>query len=195
MKSRVNKPAPVAMMRVVNEFVDLLHWTLNRILDDEGISMLQWAFMMRAYDCRNGVSFQHILQVTGESKDNVRRAADLLKGFADVVIEPRDRRARRLVLTRRGKRRAGHIIIRFQREVLGLLGARDERSERAREFKSHLWDAYAFLIPSDLASDETIARSEENREQIRDTSLDYVQDDTLESMWIPDDSPDDWFPY
>lgn len=194
-KKYAKAPVPAFLVQRVNEFVDLLYWELNRILDKEGISMLQWAFIQRAYDCRAGVSFKHILEVTGESKDNVRRAANRLKGFAEVVIEPRDRRARRLVLTPRGRKRVGQILIQFQREILELLGARDETSERAREFRSLLFEARAFLAPGDLADAETVARSKENLRLFPDTSLQFIEDKTLESMWIAEDRPDDWIPW
>lgn len=98
-------------------------------------------------------------------------------------------------VTSRGRRRVGLLLIQFQREILELLGARDERSERAREFSSLLFEARAFLAPSDLADNETIGRCEEIRELIRDNSIDFVEDPLLESIWIAEDPPDDGIPY
>ena len=157
--------------------------------------MLQWAFMQRALDRPNGVSFSHIIEVSGESKDNVRRAAASLAGFADVVVDPEDRRARKLVLTKRGRRRVRFIMMRFEKEMLKLLGAREAFSQRAEEFKELLWDASAYLVPGDLASEETIVRSEENREQIPDDSLLFVEINQSESVWTEEDRPEDWFPF
>jgi len=194
-KTYKGKPAPPFMIYVVQEFLELLYWTLWQVLDREGISMLQWAFMQRALDRPNGVSFSHIIEVSGESKDNVRRAAASLAGFADVVVDPEDRRARKLVLTKRGRRRVRFIMMRFEKEMLKLLGAREAFSQRAEEFKELLWDASAYLVPGDLASEETIVRSEENREQIPDDSLLFVEINQSESVWTEEDRPEDWFPF
>jgi DNA-binding MarR family transcriptional regulator len=183
------------MVGVVQEFFELLYWKLQQVLDREGISMLQWAFIQRAYGWRDGLPFSHILEVTGESKDNVRRAAAALRGFATVVVDPNDRRARRLVLTRRGKRRFRIVMMRFEKEMFTLLGARDGRSQRVEDFKHLLWDASAYLAPGDLASEESIARSEENRENIPDTSLLYVEEDQSESVWTQEESPEDEIPF
>jgi hypothetical protein len=104
----VKKLVPVFMVYAVQEFLEPLHWKLNAILDREGISMLQSAFMHRALDRPDGVAFGQIMKATGEPKDNVRRAAASLPGrFANVVVDPKDRRARKLVLTKRGRKRRG----------------------------------------------------------------------------------------
>jgi DNA-binding MarR family transcriptional regulator len=194
-KTYKGKPAPPFMIYVVQEFLELLYWKLRQVLDREGISMLQWAFIQRALDVRDGVSFGQIIEVTGESKDNVRRAAASLKGFANVVVDPEDRRARKLVLTKRGRRRAGFIMMRFEKEMLKLLGAREAFSRRAEEFKELLWDASAYLAPGDRASKETIARSKENRGLIPDDSLRFGEVDQSESVWIKEELPDDWIPF
>ena len=194
-KTYKGEPAPLFMASVVQEFLELLHWKLQQVLDREGISMLQWAFIRRAYGQRDGIPFSRILEVTGESKDNVRRAAAGLQGFASIVVDPNDRRARRLVLTKRGKRRFGIVMMRFEKEMFKLLGARDERSQRVKDFKYLLWDASAYLAPSDLASEESIARSEENRECIPDNSLLYVEEDQSESVWIQEESSMDEIPF
>jgi DNA-binding MarR family transcriptional regulator len=194
-KTYKRQPAPPFMVLVVQEFLELLYWKFQQVLDREGISMLQWAFIQRAYGCRDGIPFSQILEVTGESKDNVRRAAAALSGFATVVVDPNDRRARRLVLTKRGKRRFGIVMMSFEKETFKLLGARDGRSQRVEDFKHLLWDASAYLAPGDLASEESIARSEENRENIPDTSLLYVEEDQSKSVWIQEESPEDWIPF
>lgn len=193
-KTYKNEPPPFFMIEVVQEFLERLYWTLQKVLEREGISMLQWAFMLRALVLRNGVPFRWILDVTGESKDNVRRAAASLQGFADVVVDPDDRRARRFVLTKRGKRRANQVMKRFEREVLNLLGARDWDSNRAEQFKRLLWDATAYLAPGNFASNETITRSIENRKLIPDDSLRFVEDDS-DPRWSSDEPVDDQIPW
>ena len=195
MKSHKAEPAPLYAVPVANEFLEQLYWTLNRVLDRDGISMLQWAFMQRALDDRDGIPFRRIIEVTGESKDNVRRAAAKLTDFAEVIVDPKDGRARKLVLTKRGRKRARIIMGRFEIELFKLLRARDERSERVRKFKRLLWDANAYLAPSDLASDETTARSQENRRLFPDTSLNYTEEDPKESVWLREETPDDRFPW
>lgn len=190
-KTYKSEPAPLFMMGVVNEFLDLLYWRLNRILDRQRFSMLQWAIMQRAYDRPKGVPFRQIIEATGASKDNVCRAAHSLKGLATVQADPTDRRARIVVLTKTGRKRVGFLSISFQREMMKLLGAQDERSIRVRDFKTLLWDASAFLAPSELASDARVKRSEENLRLFPDTSLQYAQDPTLESIWIAEVSSDD----
>ena len=194
MKTYQGEPAPHFMIHVVQEFLELLYWKLQKVLDDEGVSMLQWAFMQRALDRPKGVPFSLILGVTGESKDNVRRAAASLQGFANVVIDSDDRRARKLVLTKRGKKRTNLVFTRWEREMLDLLGARDYDSNRAEQFKRLLWDASSYLIPGDLASKETIARSNKNRGLIPDDSLRFVEDDS-DSRWTGEEPPDDKIPW
>jgi DNA-binding MarR family transcriptional regulator len=183
------------MISVVQEFLELLYWKLQQVLDREGISMLQWAFIQRAHECKDGIPFSHMIEVTGESKDNVRRAAAALRGFASVVVDPNDRRARRLVLTKRGRRRFGIVMVRFEKEMFRLLGARDERSQRVKDFKYLLWDASAYLAPSDLAREESIARSAENRENTPDNSLVYVEEDPAKSVWIWKEPETDEIPF
>ena len=183
------------MIGVVQEFFEVIYWKLRQVLDREGISVLQWAFMQRALYYRDGVAFSHIMEVTGESKDNVRRAAAGLDGFATVVPDSRDRRARKLVLTKRGRRRSRIVMMRFEKEMFNLLGARDERSQRVRDFKHLLWDASAFLTPSDLADQETVVRSRQNRRLIFDDSPNYTEEDPSESIWLQEETPDDQSPW
>ena len=195
MKTYDDEPAPHFMIHVVQEFLEYLYWKLRHVLDQEGITMLQWAFLQRALDWKEGVSFSLIMEVTGESKDNVRRAAASLQGFANVVVDPKDRRSRKLVLTKRGRRRVGFITMRFEKEMLELLGVRDRSSQRAEQFKELLWEASAYLVPGDLASEETIVRSKENRELIRDDSLRFDKEAEPESFWTREDPPEDWIPF
>jgi hypothetical protein len=65
-----------------------------------------------------------------------------------------------------------------------MLGARELLSQRAEEFKHLLWEASAcaFLDPSYMAHREAILRSKQNRQLLKDDSLDFVQDDS-ESIW------------
>jgi DNA-binding MarR family transcriptional regulator len=192
MKTYKNQPAPYSVVEVAQEILELLYWKLNKILDREGITMLQWAFMQRALEERDGVSFSHIIEVTGESKDNVRRAAASLGVVADVVVNPSDRRARKLVLTKLGRKRARMVFMRFEKELLSLLGATADFSQRAQQFRTLLWDASAYLAPSDLASNETIARSEENRERIHDDSLQFGEQ---KSLWEYEETTEDSAPF
>jgi DNA-binding MarR family transcriptional regulator len=194
-KTYDDEPPPHFMIHVVQEFLGCLYWKLRNVLDEEGITMLQWAFMERATDRREGVSFSWIMEVTGESKDNVRRAAASLQGFANVVVDPRDRRSRKLVLTKRGRRRIGFITMRLEKEMLNLLGARDRSSQRAEQFKELLWEASAYLTPGDLACEETIERSNENRKLIPDDSTRFDKDAEPDSIWIKEDPPEDWIPF
>lgn len=183
------------MIDVVDEFFEAIYWSFRRILDRDGISMTEWAFLQRGLDYRGGVRFAKIMEVTGESKDNVRRAAAKLKGFADIVVDPNDHRARKLVLNKWGRSHARTLMSRLEKEMFRLLGARDGRSDRVEEFKLLLWDASAYLQPSDLASKTTIARSKENRKEIRDNSLDYVEESPKESVWIEKEDSDVEIPW
>jgi DNA-binding MarR family transcriptional regulator len=196
MKTYKNQPAPF-MVGVVEEFLDLLYWRLNRVLDREGISMLQWAFMQRALNVRDGVPFSQMIEATRESKDNVRRAAASLGGFATIEVDPKDRRARELVLTKRGRRRALKVSGRFEKELLTLIGARLELSQRAEEFRFKLWDASAYLAPGDMADKKTIRRSEENRLFVPDDSLrfQYIEDDGPEPAFAKDEPDEDSIPF
>lgn len=80
--------------------------------------------------------------------------------------------------------------MRFEREMLTLLGARDHDSNRAVDFGTFIRQAMAYLAPGDLASEETIACSRENRELILDDSLRFVEDDT-DSRWTKEEPADD----
>jgi DNA-binding MarR family transcriptional regulator len=194
-KTHKTEPAPLLMITAVQEFFEQLHWKFARVLDREGISMLQWAFMQRAFDERNGIPFSLIIEVTGETKDNVRRAAAKLQGFADVITNPRDRRAKNVVLTRRGRSRTRLIMGRLEKEMFKLLGARDERSDRVSDFKQLLWDASAYLVPSDLADEEMTERWVQHRLIFPDTSLNYVEETSAESVWVQEETPDDSIPW
>ena len=77
MKMSARRPPP--MTSTVIEVLDLLFWKVHRILDQEGVSILQWAFMHRAALHEKGVPFSAVLKATGDSKDNVRRAARSLE--------------------------------------------------------------------------------------------------------------------
>ena len=94
MKSRSFCPPPMATM--AQEFLDLLFWKLHWILDQEGVTVLQWAFMLRALKDADGVPFSVIVKATKDSKDNVRRAAKFLQDakVGKVIAAPGDGRAR-----------------------------------------------------------------------------------------------------
>ena len=95
------------MIYVAQEFLDQLFWKLYRVLDKEGISVLRWAIMLRSYVDEGGVRYSAIRKATGESLDNVRRAAEFLQAskLGKVIIDPKDKRARIFVLNKRGKHR------------------------------------------------------------------------------------------
>jgi DNA-binding MarR family transcriptional regulator len=177
------------MIWLVEEMLDLFVWRLNRILDEEGVTLLQWAFMQRAAGRRGGVPFSAILKATGESKDNVRRAADSLEklGVGTVTPDPRDRRARIFRLTRRGTRRAVHIRESFERDLLNLVGAREVLSKRVRNFERHLRNASGYLASGDLANTHLRAQRSENRASIPDDSPHFVPLDSGRSVFIPED--------
>jgi hypothetical protein len=134
------------------------------------------------------------MQATSESKDNIRRGAASLQGFANVIVDPGDKRARKLVLTRRGRKRTRLVFARFEKELLRTLGAREVFSQRAEDFKQLLWDATAYLAPENTADQKAILRWKENRDLVPDDSLRYVQDDS-ESVSTRDDPPEDWIPW
>src|ERR1035438_1171598 len=55
---------PRSMVSMAQEFLDILFWKLHRILDQEGVSVLQWAIMQRALEHDRGVAFSLILKAT-----------------------------------------------------------------------------------------------------------------------------------
>jgi DNA-binding MarR family transcriptional regulator len=175
MKLKARKPAPLVYTAL--EFLDLLFWKLHRILDQEGVSMLQWAFMQRASLDDNGVPFCAILKATGDSKDNVRRAGKFLEQarVGKVIPDPSDGRARIFILTELGRRRTRHIIAAFKAELLASVGAREIFSKRARLFTRHMWHASVYLATGDLATKEMIDDRKYNRSAISDDSLRYVE--------------------
>lgn len=142
------------MVDQVEQFIDIVYWTMSRRLDAQGITPLHWAFMQRAY--RNGgrVRFSDVLKATGESKDNVRRAAAFLQKsrLGEVRSDFDDRRARIFALTERGRKQTSLIRQGFEAELLRLVGAREVISQRVREFTRHLWKASGFLPPGDLTN-------------------------------------------
>jgi DNA-binding MarR family transcriptional regulator len=175
MKSKTRKPPP--MVHTALEFLDLLFWKLHRILDQEGVSMLQWAFMQRASLDDNGVPFIAILKATGDSKSNVRRAAKFLEEarVGKVIADPRDGRARIFILTKLGGRRTRHIMEAFKAELLASVGAREIFSKRAQQFTRHMWNASIYLASGDLAAKEMVDDRSYNRATVSDNSLRYVE--------------------
>ena len=159
------------------EVLDLLFWKLHRILDVEGVSILQWAFMQRAFLHDTGVSFIAILKATGDSKDNVRRAARSLEkaDVGEVISDPSDGRARIFILTKHGRRRTLHVWEAMKAEMLASVGAREIFSMRAKRFTRHLWHASIYLASGDLAKEEMINDRNYNRAAIPDNSLRYVE--------------------
>ncbi|HMH15676.1 MAG TPA: hypothetical protein VK578_21430 [Edaphobacter sp.] len=159
------------------EFLDLLFWKVHRILDLEGVSILQWAFMHRGFLFEKGVPFNWILEATGESKDNVRRAArSLVKAnVGKVIADPSDRRARIFILSKLGRKRTLHLWEAFKAELLASVGAREIFSKRAERFTRHMWHASIYLASGDLATQELIDDRTDNRAAVPDNSLRYVE--------------------
>ena len=175
MKSKSPRPPP--MVSMAQEFLDLLFWKLHWILDQEGVSILQWAFMQRALRDDRGVPFSVILKATAESKDNVRRAAMSLQKakVGKVIVDPTDGRARIFILTARGRRRTLHVWEAFKAELLVSVGAREIFSRRAERFTRHMWHASIYLASSDFAEKEMVDDRNYNRAAVPDNSLKYVE--------------------
>jgi DNA-binding MarR family transcriptional regulator len=175
MKFKSFRPSPMVFM--AQEFLDLLFWKQHRILDQEGVSVLQWAIMQRAFLNETGVPFSAILKATGESKDNVRRAAHSLQNakVGNVIVDPSDGRARIFVLTKLGRRRTLHVWETFKAELLASVGAREIFSKRAKLFTRHMWHASIYLTSGDLAGKEMVDDRNYNRAAVPDNSLRYVE--------------------
>lgn len=165
------------MVSIAQEFLDLLFWKLHWILDQEGVSVLQWAFMQRALKDDNGVPFSVILKATADSKDNVRRAAKSLQNakVGKVIVAPSDGRARIFILTKFGRKRTLHIQEAFKEELLASVGAREIFSNRAKQFTRHMWHASIYLTSGDLAEKEMVDDRKYNRAAVSDNSSRYVE--------------------
>ena len=139
--------------------------------------MLQWALMQRASLDDKGVKFAAILKATGDSKDNVRRAAKFLEeaGVGNVIADPSDGRARIFILTKLGRRRTRHILDAFKAEMLASVGAREIFSKRAKLFTRHMWHAGIYLASGDLATKEMVDDRKYNRAAVFDNSLRFVE--------------------
>jgi DNA-binding MarR family transcriptional regulator len=168
---------PRSMVSMAQEFLDILFWKLHRILDQEGVSVLQWAIMQRALEHDRGVAFSLILKATRDSKDNVRRAAKSLQdaNVGRVIADPSDGRARIFILTKLGRRRTLHVQEAFEAELLASVGAREIFSKRAERFTRHMWHASVYLASGDLAKKEMVDDRKYNRAAIPDNSLRYVE--------------------
>ena len=175
MRKRTLKPQPMAYM--AQEFLDLLFWKLHRILEREGISMLHWAIMQRAFLAHPGVANSVVMKATGDSKDNVRRAAKFLQesNLGNVVVNPCDRRARIFSLTKRGREHTLRIQQAFEAELLNSMGAREIFSQRVKRFNLHMWRASGYLTSGDLANGGLIDLRMYNRAAMPDDSLRYVE--------------------
>jgi len=157
------------MVSQVQQTLDVLYWALSRVLSDEGITVLHWAILKRAYRLRGGVPFRQVMQATGQSKDDVRRAAGYLQTseLGEVIADPEDRRARIFRLTRRGRNRTRYLEENFQANLLVMLGANRVESERVKRFTRDLLNAARFLPPGDLA-DTNSYRSSDTPDDTRD---------------------------
>ena len=141
------------MVDQVQQLLDILFWALNEVLDDQGITMLQWAFMQRAYMASRGVPFSTVMKATRQSKDQLRRAANFLQGsgLGKVTASPKDGRARIFELNAKGRKQVSQIEQKLEAKLLTLLGAKLLISKRVQEFKWDLFCASGFLPPGDLA--------------------------------------------
>jgi len=152
--AKSKSPPLPEMVNQVQQTLDVLFWALSRVLDAEGITALHWAILQRAYLERGGVRFREVMQATGQSKDNVRRAAQFLQTskLGEVIADPQDRRARIFRLDRRGRNRTSYIEENFQANLLDILGAKLVSSQRVKEFTRNLLNAAGYLPPGDLAN-------------------------------------------
>jgi DNA-binding MarR family transcriptional regulator len=175
MRMRARTPPPMTSTAI--EVLDLLFWKLHRILDLEHVSILQWAFMHRAYLHERGVPFAAVLRATADSKDNVRRAARSLEKarLGRVVADRCDRRARVFVLTKLGRKRTLDLWEAFRAELLASVGAREIFSKRAERFTRHMWHASMYLVSGDLANKQMADGRADNRVAVPDNSLRYVE--------------------
>lgn len=137
---------------------------------------MQWAFMHRAYLNDGWVQFSAIRNATGDSKDNVRRAANSLAkaGIGDVIADPADRRARFFKLSERGRRRTFHVTRVFEEELLDSIGAQEIFSKRVGLFNQHMWNASCYLASGDLADKNLKNSRKSNREEVPDDSVRFV---------------------
>lgn len=175
MKISARRPPPMTSTAI--EVLDLLFWKVHRILDVDGVSILQWAFMHRGFLHERGVSFNAILKATGDSKDNVRRAARSLEKakVGKVIADPSDGRARIFVLTKLGRRRTLDLWEAFRAELLASVGAREIFSKRAERFTRHMWHASVYLASGDITTKDLADDRIENRTAVPDNSLRYVE--------------------
>jgi DNA-binding MarR family transcriptional regulator len=171
------KSVPPPMIYVAHEFLDQLFWKLHRILDKEGVSVLQWAIMLRSYLDEGGVSYSAIRKATGHPLDNVRRAAEFLQAskLGKVIVDPKDKRARIFILNKRGKDRTRCVNEAFKADLLVAVGAREIFSKRAQQFTRHMWHASIYLASGDVASKELDDDRIDNRAAVPDNSLRYVE--------------------
>jgi hypothetical protein len=165
------------MLYMTYEFLDLLFWKLHRILDKEGVSVLQWAIMLRSYIDAGGVPYSAIRKATGHPLDNVRRAAEFLQAskLGKVIIDPKDKRARIFILNTRGKNRVRSVNAAFKADLLLAVGAREIFSKRAQQFTRHMWHASIYLASGDIAPRELDEDRIDNRAAVPDNSLRYVE--------------------
>lgn len=193
MKSKRRPQLP--MNQLIEEFLDLIYWRFNKVLIEEDVSALQWTFMQRAlYRYGRGVPFSAIIKATGESKDNVRRAAESLRRLRIGIVEPdpEDRRARLFILTKFGQRITQRIKAKFEHEMLGLLGARHHVSGRVADFNWYLWHATGYLESGDLADGVLKAYRNENRRAFPDDTPAYLRDENLaRSVWAQKDDSEE----
>lgn len=71
-----------------------------------------------------------------------------------------------------------------------MLGAKEQFSQRAQQFKDLLWEASAYLAPADMTNREAHRRSVENRELISDDSAQLVGGQS-QSFWTAEELSDD----
>jgi hypothetical protein len=165
------------MIYLAHEFLDQLFWKLYRILDKEGVSVLQWAIMLRSYAAQGGVPYSAIRKATGHPLDNVRRAAEFLQAskLGKVIGDPKDRRARIFILNARGKHCTRRVNEALKADLLVSVGAREIFSKRAKQFTRHMWHASLYLASGDIATKELVDKRTENRAAVPDNSLRYVE--------------------
>jgi DNA-binding MarR family transcriptional regulator len=148
------------MVEQVQQTLDTLYWPLRKVLEEEGLSVLEWAILQRARRAHGGVRFADVIKATGQLKVNVRRAALSLanSGLGEVIVVPTDHRARIFRLSQRGRNRMKYVEENFQALMLSLIGANLKSSQRVKEFTRYLLTASGFLPPGDLADRSSYQR-------------------------------------
>ena len=146
----------ISFVDEVAHFLQILGWTQETILREEGLRPLHLAFM-RCAARWSWVSYNRMAAETEMPKEEISRAGGFLvtSGLANVRKDPRDGRRRHLFLTERGERKLKHIQVTFEKRVQEKLKATSHESKRLYKFTMFLWNANRFLPYSWVANPDT----------------------------------------